>query len=59
MRRLFFESKIYDYTTKKEAEKHMEKMLEKGWVIKEQGYDGVFLNGGDGFPYSVEYMKQR
>ena len=29
MKRLFFQSKIYDYKTKKEAESHMVQMEEK------------------------------
>ena len=34
MRRLFFQSKIYDYTSKEEADKHIKEMEENGWHAK-------------------------
>ena len=34
MRRLIFQSKIYDYTSKEEAEEHIKKMKEIGWHAK-------------------------
>ena len=55
MRRVFYESKLFDYTTKEEAEKHIEEMKNKGWAVKTSLYE----NGQDTFPYSVEYHKQR
>lgn len=63
MKRLFFQTKIYDYTTEKEAIKDIEKMKKNGWFVKEQT-DGTFVyeiyeNGQNEFPYSVEYYKGR
>lgn len=60
MRRLFFQTKIYDYTTEKEAIKDIERAKKEGWFVKEQT-DGNFVyeNGQDEFPYSVEYYKGR
>ena len=55
MRRKFYESVIYDYTTREEAEAHIGEMRDKGWAVKTDLYD----NGQDGYPYSVEYHKQR
>lgn len=55
MKRIFYETRLYDYTTKEEAEKHIEEMKSKGWVVKQD----VYNNGQDGFEYSVEYQKQR
>lgn len=63
MRRLFFQTKIYDYKSEKEAIADIEKMKKNGWSVKEQT-DGIFsyevyTNGQDDFPYSVEYYKNR
>lgn len=63
MRRLFFQTKVYDYTTEKEAIKDIERAKKEGWFVKEQT-DGNFVyevyeNGQDEFPYSVEYYKGR
>ncbi len=60
MKRLFFQTKIYDYTSKREAEKDIDKMKKNGWLAKEQT-SGTFVyeNGQDEFPYSVEYLKGR
>ena len=58
MKKLAFTNKIYDYTSIKEAENHMEKMIEKGWCISVQE-DGkkIYENSTDDYPYSVEYYK--
>ena len=60
MRRLFFQSKLYDYTSKVEAEKHIKEMEEKGWCATRQN-DGnfVYKNSQDDFSYSVEFFKER
>lgn len=60
MKRLFYQTKIYDYTSRKEAEKDIEKMKEKGYNPKAQ-IDGNFIyeNGQDEYLYSVEYYKQK
>ena len=42
MRRLFFQSKLYDYTSKVEAEKHIEEMWKKCWIAKKQD-NGEFI----------------
>ncbi len=59
-KRLFFQSKIYDYTSEKEAERHMKEMRQNRWVAKRQD-DGnfVYKNSQDDFWYSVEYLKER
>lgn len=58
MRRLFYQTKLYDYNSRKEAEKDIEKMKEKGYFPKEQNNGSyIYENGQDGFPYSVEYQK--
>lgn len=60
MKRLFFQTKIYDYTSKKEAIRDIERMKENGWFVKEQtDVTFVYKNGEDEFPYSVEYYKGR
>ena len=60
MRRIFFQSKIYDYTSKAEAEEHIKEMNSKGWYAVRQG-DGnfVYMNNQDEFAYSVEFFKER
>ena len=42
--RLFYQTKMYDYRTKAEAEKHAKKMRENYWFIKEQyeQNDGIY-----------------
>lgn len=64
MRRLFHQTKLYDYSSIKEAEKHMKEMAEKGWgahIANEDAWDSsryIYNNGGDTYPYSVEYFKE-
>ena len=63
MRRLFCETRIYEYKTENEAIKNMKMMRMLGWNIKERGSEnyapGIYDNGKDDFPYSVEYYKGR
>jgi hypothetical protein len=60
MRRLFFQTKLYDYSTIKEAEKHIDEMRQKGWYAKRQEDNSlVFKNSQDEYPYSVEFFKER
>lgn len=35
-KRLFYEERMYDYTTKAQAQADIPKMREKGWFVKEQ-----------------------
>ena len=59
MRRLFYQTKLYDYTSKAEAERHIKELEEKGWRAKRQDSgDYIFENGQDEFKYSVEYYKE-
>jgi hypothetical protein len=59
MRRLFYQTKLYDYSTVSEADKHIREMEEKGWKAKRQDNGNfVFYNGQDDFSYSVEYFKE-
>ena len=59
MRRLFFQTKLYDYSNIKEAEKHIKEMNTKGWFPKRQDNgDFVFTNSQDELPYSVEFFKE-
>lgn len=59
MKRLFFQTKLYDYSSIKEAEKHIKEMESKNWHPKRQN-DGkyIFNNAQDSFPFSVEYFKE-
>ena len=41
-RRLFFQTKLYDYTSKAEAERHIKEMETKGWHTKYQN-DGSIV----------------
>lgn len=60
MRRIFFQSKIYDYTSKVEAEKHIKEMETKGWhAIRQNDGHFVYMNNQDDFAYSVEFFKER
>ena len=58
MKRLFYEVRLYDYSTKEEALKHKEAMTDrtkKGWwTIRTDLYN----NGSDIRPYSIEYERQ-
>ena len=63
-KRLFFQTKLYDYSTLQEAENHRIEMESKGWYAKNpDDRPGViryiFTNGQDSYPYSVEYYKER
>ena len=63
MKRLFYQTKVYDYSTVKEAEKHIKEMKEKNWKVKKENvlyHDETYIyeNGQDVYPYSVEYFKE-
>ena len=59
MKRLFYQTKMYDYTSITEAEKHIKAMESNGWRAKRQDNgDFVYGNSQDEFPYSVEYFKE-
>jgi len=58
-RRVFYQSRLYDYTSIKEAERHIDEMRDKGWIPKLQdGGTYIYNNGGDEYKFSVEYMKE-
>lgn len=58
MKRLFFQTKLYDYSNKTEAEKHIKEMEDRKWKAKRQeNGEYIFRNGQDDFPYSVEFFK--
>lgn len=59
MRRLFFSTKTYDYSSKAEAERHIKEMESKKWRAQRQD-DGnfIFANSQDTYPYSVVYFKE-
>ena len=65
MKRLFYQTKLYDYTSIEQAEKHKEEMKQKGWGVKYQDNDNMinriylYENGQDEYPYSIEYFKER
>ena len=61
MKRLFHQTKIYDYQKITDADKHIKEMATKGWiaVIKDEIYqECAYKNGQDDFPWSVEYYKK-
>ena len=43
MRRLFHQTKLYDYTSKAEAEKHITDMKAKGWYAKDKTMENLYL----------------
>lgn len=59
MRRLFYQTKLYDYSSKAEAERHIKEMESKKWHARRQD-DGeyIFTNSQETYPYSVEYFKE-
>lgn len=59
MRRLFYQRKLYDYTSENEAFKHIDEMKTKGWIpVLQDDCKFVYKNGDDTFPFSVEFSKQ-
>ena len=54
MRRLFYQTKLYDYSSIKECTKHINEMEKRGWKIKVNIYE----NGQTEYPYSVEFYKE-
>lgn len=63
MRRLFYQTKMYDYSSIEEAKKHLQEMESKRWHAKpvDAGVGGsryIYCNGGDSCPYTVEYFKE-
>ena len=58
-RRLFYQTKLYDYTSQSEAEKHIKEMRAKGWCAKRQNNENfILMNNQDNFAYSVEFFKE-
>ena len=60
MKRLFYQTKLYDYTSIEQAEKHKEEMEQKGWSVHYQDdMKYLYENGQNEYPYSIEYSKGR
>lgn len=59
-RRLFFQTKIYDYTSKEEAQKHIKEMESKCWRVKrnDKNEEITTLDSSCDYSYSVEYYKE-
>ena len=58
-RRLFYMTKLYDYTSEEEAKKDIEKMRKKGYFVKRQANGQyIYKNNTEIYPYSVEYIKE-
>ena len=58
MKRLFCQTKVYEYSSIKEAEKHIKEMENKKWNTKQQnGGVCIFTNRQGSLPFSVEYFK--
>lgn len=64
MKRLFYQTKLYDYSSMKECAKHIEEMESRGWKTKVQKVDDagcvwyIYENGQDEYPYSAEFYKE-
>jgi hypothetical protein len=59
-KRLFFQTKLYDYTSQEEAEKHIKEMESNGWHTKCQDNGNIiYTNNQEEFAYSVEFYKER
>lgn len=64
MKRLFYQTKLYDYSSMEECAKHIREMEKRGWKTKLQkvDYTGcawyVYENGQREHPYSVEFYKE-
>ena len=59
MKRIFYETRLYDYTTVYEADIHIREMEEKGWNVKRENNVAIRTNGTDTYKYSVEFYRQR
>lgn len=53
MKRIFSQTKLYDYSSKSEALKHKKYMLKHGWHIEKDLYN----NESEVYPYSILYFK--
>lgn len=59
MKRIFYQTRMYDYTTRKEAEEHIQQMGNKGWsVIRQKDGDFISELDDDKYKYSVEFCKE-
>ena len=64
MKRLFYQTVLYDYSSMEECAKHIREMEKRGWKVKLQEIDDngcewyVYKNGQDKLPYSAEFYKQ-
>lgn len=64
MKRLFYQTKLYDYSTMEECARHIREMEKRGWKTKIQKTDSdgciwyVYENGQIEYPYSAEFYKQ-
>lgn len=63
-KRIFYETRIYDYADRADAKAHAAEMVLKGWYPNHNGKDGayrpsgIYENGNDTMPYSIEYFRQ-
>lgn len=59
MRRLFYQEKIYDYSSVVEAERHIIIMEKAGWHAKVQGDRKRICDTQQSeYPYSVTFFKE-
>lgn len=59
MKRIFYETRLYDYTSYTEAEQHIREMNQKGWNVKRENNVAIRTNGTDTYKYSVEFYRHR
>lgn len=64
MKRLFYQTKLYDYSSMEECTNHILEMRKRGWITKAQKIDDtgcvwyIYENGQTEYPYTVEYYKE-
>lgn len=63
-KRIFYQEKVYDYSTIHEAKEHIEKMRAKGWTPRNIDYTEnteqyIGETACADFPYTVAYFKER
>ena len=62
-KRIFYQEKVYDYSTIWEAKEHIAKMKEKGWTPRNLDYNEnseryIGETACEDYPYTVAYFKE-
>ena len=52
--KLIEQVKVYDYTSRQEADRHRQKMIDKGWLVELE----ILEDGCDEYKWIIKYKRE-